>query len=41
MGESSGAIAQVLETTSSNVNYVLHVCRKRARAICEELGRAR
>ena len=41
MGESSGAIAQALATTSSNVNYMLHVCRKRARAICEELGRAR
>ena len=41
MGESSVAIAGMLETTAANVNYMLHVCRKRARAICEELGRAR
>lgn len=41
IGESSSAIAEVLGTTAANVNYLLHVCRKRARAICEELGRAR
>ena len=32
-------IACALGTTSSNVNYLMHVCRKRARAIYEELSR--
>ena len=31
-GESTPAIAAVLETTPNNVLYLLHVCRKRARA---------
>lgn len=32
-------IACALGTSSSNVNYLMHVCRKRARAIYHELSR--
>ncbi|HEX6086248.1 MAG TPA: sigma-70 family RNA polymerase sigma factor [Thermoanaerobaculia bacterium] len=38
-GESTPAIAAILETTPGNVNYLLHICRKRARAAFETLTR--
>ena len=40
-GEDTPTIAAALETTRSNVNYMMHVCRKRARTIYEELTRVR
>lgn len=40
-GESAGSIAEALETSSGNVHYILHVCRKKARFIYEELTRVR
>jgi len=40
-GESAGAIAAALETTSGNVHYILHVCRKKARCVYDELTRVR
>lgn len=40
-GEDTATIAAALETTPSNVNYMMHVCRKRARAIYEEITRIR
>lgn len=40
-GESAGSIAEALETTTGNVHYILHVCRKKARSIYDELTRAR
>jgi RNA polymerase sigma factor (sigma-70 family) len=39
LGECSIAMAQVLATTASNANYLVHVCRKRARKIYEEIER--
>jgi RNA polymerase sigma factor (sigma-70 family) len=36
-GEDSGSIAQSLDTTPGNVNYLMHGCRKKARRIYEEL----
>lgn len=36
-GESTATIAAELDTTRTNVNYLLHVCRKRARAALEHL----
>ena len=39
--ESAASIAEALDTTASNVNYLMHVCRKKARRIYEEIGRAR
>jgi RNA polymerase sigma factor (sigma-70 family) len=39
--ESTPSIAAALDTTASNVNYLMHVCRKKARKIYEEIGRAR
>lgn len=38
-GESTPAIAAVLETTPNNVLYLLHVCRKRARAALDTNSR--
>jgi RNA polymerase sigma factor (sigma-70 family) len=40
-GESAGSIAGTLETTPGNVHYMLHVCRKKARTIYDELTRVR
>jgi len=40
-GESAGTIAEALETTAGNVHYILHVCRKKARYIYDELTRVR
>lgn len=37
--ESTRTIAAVLDTTPTNVNYLLHVCRKRARAVFDLLTR--
>lgn len=36
-GEDTPAIAAVMDTSPGNVNYLMHVCRKRARAIYEKL----
>ncbi len=41
LGECSTAMAEVLSTTASNANYLVHVCRKRARKIYDEIGRVR
>lgn len=38
-GDSTADVAAALNTTSTNVNYLMHVCRKRARSIYEELTR--
>lgn len=40
-GESAGSIAEAMETTAGNVHYILHVCRKKARSIYDELTRVR
>jgi RNA polymerase sigma factor (sigma-70 family) len=39
--EDTASIASALDTTASNVNYLMHVCRKKARTLYEEIGRAR
>jgi RNA polymerase sigma factor (sigma-70 family) len=39
--ENTASIAAALDTTASNVNYLMHVCRKKARKIYEEIGRPR
>ena len=39
--EDTASIAAALDTTASNVNYLMHTCRKKARKIYEEIGRAR
>jgi RNA polymerase sigma factor (sigma-70 family) len=41
LGESSAAMAKALSTTAGNANYLVHVCRKRAREIYERIGRAK
>jgi RNA polymerase sigma factor (sigma-70 family) len=38
-GEDTATIAAALNTSPANVNYMMHVCRKRARAIYEEIAR--
>lgn len=38
-GESTVVIAEKMATTPANVNYLVHVCRKRARAVLEGLRR--
>jgi RNA polymerase sigma factor (sigma-70 family) len=40
-GEDTQAIASTLDTTPSNVNYMMHVCRKKARAIYDALTKVR
>ncbi len=40
-GESAGSIAEAMKTTAGNVHYILHVCRKKARFIYDELTRVR
>jgi RNA polymerase sigma factor (sigma-70 family) len=37
--EDTSTIAAALETSRRNVNYIVHVCRKRARAIYDEISR--
>jgi RNA polymerase sigma factor (sigma-70 family) len=39
--ESTASIADALDTTASNVNYLMHVCRKKARLIYDEISRGR
>jgi RNA polymerase sigma factor (sigma-70 family) len=39
--QDTASIAAALDTTASNVNYLMHTCRKKARKIYEEIGRAR
>lgn len=39
--ESTTTIADEMQMTTDNVNYVLHGCRKEARAVYEELARVR
>lgn len=38
-GETTPAVAAAMKTTPGNVNYLMHVCRKRARAIYEQMTR--
>ncbi len=38
-GEDTATIATAFDTTPTNVNYLMHVCRKRARAAYEKLTR--
>ena len=38
-GEPTPAVAAAMKTTASNVNYLMHVCRKRMRAIYEQITR--
>jgi RNA polymerase sigma factor (sigma-70 family) len=40
-GEDTCTVAAAMKTSPSNVNYLMHVCRKRARAVYETLARAR
>ena len=40
-GESAGSIAAAMETSAGNIHYVLHMCRKKARSIYDELTRVR
>lgn len=40
-GEDTAAVAAAMNTTPGNVNYLMHVCRKRARAIFEQITRIR
>ena len=35
-GEDTATIAAAMDTTSSNVNYMMHICRKRAREAYEK-----
>lgn len=37
-GDTTSAIATALQTSSGNVNYVMFVCRKRARDLCREMS---
>lgn len=39
MGDATPAIAAALSTSPGNVNYIMHVCRKRAREIYEAITR--
>ena len=38
-GEDTPAIAEAMDTTPSNVNYLMHVCRKHARVIYDAITR--
>jgi RNA polymerase sigma factor (sigma-70 family) len=40
-GEDTGTVAAAMNTSPSNVNYLMHVCRKRAREVYETITRAR
>lgn len=40
-GEDTGTVAAAMNTSPSNVNYMMHVCRKRAREVYETITRAR
>lgn len=40
-GEDTPTIAAALNTSPSNVNYLMHVCRKRARGVYDQISRAR
>jgi RNA polymerase sigma factor (sigma-70 family) len=40
-GEDTASIAAVLNTTAANVNYLMHVCRKRARSVYDQITRVR
>jgi len=40
-GDDSGAVAQALNTTPTNVNLIVHKCRKSARAVYDEITRVR
>ena len=40
-GEDTPTVAAAMGTTPANVNYLMHVCRKKARAIYEQLTRTR
>lgn len=38
-GESTPVVAAAMKTTASNVNYLMHVCRERMRAVYEQITR--
>ncbi len=38
-GEDTASIAEAMQTSPGNVNYMMHVCRKQARAIYEQIAR--
>jgi RNA polymerase sigma factor (sigma-70 family) len=38
-GEDSASIARAMNTTPTNVNYIMHVCRKQARTIYQSITR--
>lgn len=40
-GDDTPSVAAALDTSPSNVNYLMHVCRKQARAIYERITRVR
>jgi len=40
-GEDTGTVAAAMNTSPSNVNYMMHVCRKRAREVYETMARGR
>lgn len=40
-GEDTRTVAAALDTSCANVNFIMHKCRKRARAIYEEITRIR
>jgi RNA polymerase sigma factor (sigma-70 family) len=40
-GEDTVSIADAMETTPSNVNYLMHVCRKHARIVYDAITRVR
>ena len=40
-GEDTASIAAALDTTASNVNYLMHVCRRKARRIYDEISKVR
>jgi RNA polymerase sigma factor (sigma-70 family) len=40
-GEDTGTVAAAMNTSPSNVNYMMHVCRKRAREVYETMARPR
>jgi len=40
-GERTSAVATAMKTTPGNVNYLMHICRKRARAVYDQLTQVR
>ena len=40
-GEDTRTIAAAMNTSPANINYIMHMCRKRARQVYEEMARPR